>query len=214
MTPRSVDDIAATAQAVQANVVALRVAWCKRMHQADLHDIKTPAPGPVLRRREVLIDRHVIKDYSPEEILIRLRQVWGEFSALCWLFPHVDPQNPIRFEPLAADQHTRCCADVQNKLDEVQRGLWRIRHEQRVRHDPTVRGNPEFQREHEIALTRPMMIYGQAIHACSDEDLFCCACEYAGMLAALRWASDDRWGWESPGIMDVILVDDTKSVDT
>jgi hypothetical protein len=210
LSPRSVDDIAATAQAVQANVVALRVAWCRRSGQSpNDHDIKTPAPGSVHRVRELLIDHRIIKDYSFEEIVIRLRQVWGEFSALCWLFPHVDPQKPIIFEPLDANQHIRCCADIQNKLQEVQAGLWRIRHEQRVRHDPTIKNEVGFQREHEIALSRPMMVYQVAISVCSDEDLFCCACEYAGMLAALRWATDNRWSWEAPGIMDVVLSDGT-----
>jgi hypothetical protein len=204
LCPRGIEEIAAAAHVVQANLIELRVAWCKRTGQnAGSHDIKTPPPGPVRRMREILIDRHVIKDYSPDEITLRLRQVWGEFTALCWLFPHVDPQAPIRFDPLAADQSMRCPMHAHEKLEEVQRGLWRLRHEQRLRHDPNASHDPDFRHEHELALATPVSVFGQSVHACGDEELLCCACEYAGMLAALRWAVDSRWAWEGPGIMDV-----------
>jgi hypothetical protein len=206
LTPRSIVDIAAAARAAQANVAALKTSWCKRTQQNPAeHDIRTPSPGAVHQFREMLIDWRVIRDYSLEEIALRLRQVWGEFCALCWCFPFVDPQKPIDFERLSPNQAFRCCNDLQEKLHEIQTGLWRLKHEQRVRFDATARGTLEFQREHEIALARPVMIYGQNVSQCSDEDLLCGACEYAGMLAALRWATDHRWGWEAPGIMELTV---------
>lgn len=206
LCPRGIDEIAAAAQAVQANLVALRVAWCKQTGQpADLHDIRTPPPGTVKKMREILIDRHVLKNYSLEEIALRLRQVWGEFTALCWLFPGMNPQTPVSFEPLPADQTIRCLMHVYEKLEEVQRGLWRLRHEQRLRHDPNAADDPDFRREHVLALSCPISVFGQPINTCGDEELLCCACEYAGMLAALRWVTDNRWAWESPGIMDIAL---------
>jgi len=204
LCPRGIAEIAAAAHAVQANVVALRVAWCKRTGQAaEAHDIKTPSPGPVTKLREILIDWRTIRDYSMEEVVLRLRQVWGEFCALCWLFPFVDPQKPIDFAHLPPDQGLRCLGHVHEKLAEVQTGLWRMRHEQAYRYDAEARQRPDFIREHEAALARPVMVYGQQVGFCGDEELVCCACEYAGMLAALRWAVDDRWAWEAPGIMDV-----------
>ncbi len=206
LCPRGINEIAAAAQAVQANLVALRVAWCKQTGQpAGMHDIQTPPPGTVKKMREILIDRHVLKDYTLEEIALRLRQVWGEFTALCWLFPDMNPQTPISFEPLPADQTIRCPMHVYEKLEEVQRGLWRLRHEQRRRHDPKAFDDPDFRREHPLALSCPVSVFGQPIGTCGDEELLCCACEYAGMLAALRWVTDNRWGWESPGIMDIAL---------
>ena len=206
LCPRGIDEIAAAAQAVQANLAALRVAWCKRTGQDPAsHDIQPPPPGPVRKMRDILIDRHIIKDYSPDEITLRLRQVWGEFTALCWLFPHVNPQTPVAFEPLAADQTIRCPMHVYEKLEEVQRGLWRLRHEQRLRHDANAAHDPDFRREHELALVHSLSVFGESISTCGNEELLCCACEYAGMLAALRWATDNRWQWEGPGIMDVAL---------
>lgn len=198
------DDIAAAARAVQANVAALKTAWCKRTGQdAAKHDIRTPSPGAVQNHREILIDWRILRDYSDEEVALRLRQAWGEFCALCWLFPFVEPQSPIDFANLPPNQSLRCCHDVHEKLEKVQTGLWRMKHEQRVRFDADAKLDPSFQREHETAMTRPVMVYGQNISLCSDEDLLCCACEYAGMLAALRWAADNRWGWEAPGIMEL-----------
>ncbi len=204
LTPRSIGEIAAAARAVQANVVSLKTAWCKKTGQdAATHDIRTPSPGAVHEAREMLIDWRVLRDYSSEEIALRLRQVWGEFSALCWMFPFVDPQTPIDFGSLPENQSLRCCADVQTKLHEIQTGLWRMKHEQRLRFDPDARSDPKFQQVHQIAVAQRLMIYGQAISTASDEELLCCACEYAGMLAALRWASDNRWTWEAAGIMEL-----------
>ncbi len=200
------DDIAAAALAVQANVVALRVA-CERKtdHRISLGEIRTPAPGAVISRREILLDRETVKAYSSDEAMIRLRQVWGEFCALCWLFPFVDPQSPIDFHCLSPAQTLRCCGDMAAKLNDVQRHLWRIRLEMRIRHDEDARRDPAFQREFEQAQMRPTRVFGQDVRMCPDDVLFHAACEHAGMLAALRWAGDDRWSWEAPGIMDVVL---------
>lgn len=206
VTPRSLDEIAAAAHVTQANVVALRVAWTRRFGTlSEQHDIQTPSPGPVRKMREILLDRHVLKSYEPNEILLRLRQIWGEFYALCWLFPFVDPQKPINFDNLPVNQSIRCPTEVLSKLDEIQKHLWRIRHEQQRRHDREARKNPRFQREDELALMYSIKIYGVDILSCDDESLFSAACEYAGMLAALRWVSDRRWTWEAPGIMDVTV---------
>ena len=159
------------------------------------------------RLRHTLIDREVIKSYSIEEVLLRLRQVWGEFGALCWLFPFVDPQDPIRFDELPPDQSIRCPTEALDKLDRVQKDLWRILHEQRRRHDRAAGNDPNFRREDEIALSYPLRIYDRDISICGDDMLVSAACEYAGMLAALRWATDDRWEWQGPGIMDLTLND-------
>ncbi len=206
LTPRSLQTIALMTHAAQANLVALRVAWCRRIGVSqEGHDIKTPSPGTVRHFRETLLDRAVIREYSTNEVLLRLRQIWGEFCALCWLFPHVDPQSPITFDPLPADQAVRCPTLVLAKLEEVQAGLWRIRHEQQFRHDPGARKDPAFLAAHRRALDHPITILGQDIRLSTDEEIFCSACEHAGMLAALRWVADDRWDWEAPGIMDVTL---------
>jgi hypothetical protein len=206
VNPRSLDEIAAAAHAVQANVFALKTAWCKRAGQDEkTHDIRTPSPGAVHKARELLIDWRTIRDYGPEEVALRLRQAWGEFCALCWLFPHVDPQAPMVFDPLPPAQGTQCFGEVAGKLAEVQRGLWRILHEQRLRSDTEASRDPIFREAHEIAVAMPLKIYGENISSCGNDELLSCACEYAGMLAALRWATDDRWKWEAPGIMDVTL---------
>lgn len=206
LNPRDMEKIASAATAVQANVVALRVAWCKRTGQSqDAHDIRTPPPGPVRHMRELLLDREVTKAYSDEEVLLRLRQVWGEFCALCWVFPHVDPQNPISFALLPAGQSLRCLGQVHDKIAEIQTGLWRVKHEERLRFDPTSLDDPDFARHHAIAVSRPIQLFGRDISICGDAELIAGACEFAGMLAALRWVVDDRWEWEAPGIMDVTL---------
>jgi hypothetical protein len=60
----------------------------------------------------------------------------------------------------------------------------------------------EFSREYEAALEQAMIVYGQNVRACSESDLLACTCEYAGMLAAIRWISDSRWTWGDADIME------------
>lgn len=206
LTPRGRDDVAAMAVAVQANLVTLKVAWSKRVNvPSERHEIRTPPPGAVRRFREVLIDRNAINAYDDGELALRTRQVWGEFGALCWVFGHDDPHHPPDFAHLPPRHGMRCPAHMQAKLDEIQTGLWRFRFEQRFRLDPAAQQEPGFQRDYEHALATPMLVYGQNVRVCSNEDLLLCACEFAGMLAALRWAVDDRLTWEQPGIMRLEL---------
>lgn len=210
LVPRSLDHIAAAAQVVQANVVTLRVAWGRRSVPYDVElDIRTPPPGPVRCMREALLDRETLKSYEPAEILLRLRQVWGEFCALAWLFHGVDPQQPINFGDLPQGQAIRCHTHSLAKLNEIQENIWRIRHEQRRRGDPEARKDPAFQKADEVALAFSLRIYGVDVLKCGNEALFCAACEHAGMLGALRWATDQRWAWEAPGIMELALPGET-----
>lgn len=209
VVPRSVTEIADAAHAVQANVVTLKTAFQRRANRpSDDHDIRTPAPGPVRRARELLLDLPVIKRYTDAEIQLRLRQVWGEFCALCWLFPHVDPQSPICFGELDVHQVVQCTGEANRKMETIQKGLWRLRHEQRLRHDPLARTDGGFQQQHAWAVAMRLDIQGEDVSGVSDDVVFQTACEYAGMLAAFRWALDDRWDWEGAGIMDVALTTD------
>jgi hypothetical protein len=202
LEPRGVAEVALMAHAVQANVVTLKVAASRRMGvDSASHEIATPAPGAVTRFRDVLVDRECLAAYSDEELALRLRQVWGEFAALCWTLGCNDPHRPPAFAELPANHPMQCPMTVQHKQASVQKCLWRLRHEQRLRFDPEARNDPAFRQEYEVALSTPVMVYGQNVRVCSNEELVLCACEFAGMLAALRWVSDVRWQWEADGIM-------------
>lgn len=176
-------------------------------------EISTPAPGPVREMREILLDRRRVKDFSIDELAVRLRQVWGEFSALCWLFHHGDPNAPPRWADLPPDGPMRCPGHLLGKIREVEAGLWRIRHERYIRRFPSSLADPDTRAAHEIALTRPLRLGGAEIGLCSDPDLLCYGCEYAGMLAGLRWSADERWSWEGPSIMEVALPVDSDAAD-
>ena len=56
---------------------------------------------------------------------------------------------------------------------------------------------------HRAALDIPVLVMGQNIQLSSPENILLVACEFAGMLAAARWISDQRWIWAQPGIMDL-----------
>ncbi len=202
--PRPRDEVAAMAVAVQANVVTLKVAWSRRARTApEAHEIRTPPPGAVRRFREVLIDRSALLEYSDAELALRTRQVWGEFTVLCWVLGHDDPHRPPDYASATPDAAMRCAGHLHDKIGRVAGGLWRLRHEQRWRFDPAAAADPAFAQDHQVALSTPLRVFGRAIGLCSNEELLLAACEHAGMLAALRWTLDSRRGWEAPGIMDV-----------
>jgi len=190
--------------AVQANLVALKVEWSRRMKIAsDQHAIHTPPPGAVTRFRETLLDRRVIHDYANDELLFKTRQVWGEFALMCWAFVCDNPHCPPDFADLPAGQPFRSLKELLRKEAEITNALWRLRHEQRLRQDPDLRREPAFQQEHEFAQSLPVRVYDMDVRLAALDDLVHAACEHAGMLAAVRWLIDDRRTWDEPGLMDL-----------
>ncbi|MCK6457992.1 MAG: hypothetical protein L6Q92_15865 [Phycisphaerae bacterium] len=204
LRPRDRADVLAMCIAVQANVAALRVAAARRIGVSpEEHAIRTPSPGWVRRFREVLIDRHALSALPDDALALRVHQVWGEFSALCWVVGVNDPHQPGEFAALEKTAELRCPLRIQEKLDDVQRGLWRLRFEQRLRCDPAGRGERVSQAEREAAQAMPLRVEGMDVRLCDVAALVRAACEFAGMLAALRWVADARWEWEAPGIMEL-----------
>jgi hypothetical protein len=157
----------------------------------------------VARFREHLIDRRRVQAYADAELVLRTRQVWGEFSLMCWAFHVADPQLPPAFGSLPPEHPFRCQGALLEKEAEVSRRLWRFQHEQRLRFQPERRSDPRFQRDHEIALSSPAPVYGTDVRLSTNEALIECACEHAGMLGAIRWLIDDRRVWGEAGIMDL-----------
>ncbi|MCK6482661.1 MAG: hypothetical protein L6R00_00815 [Phycisphaerae bacterium] len=212
MSPRRPQEAAAMAVAVQANLVTLKVAWARRSGgQAAEHDIRTPSPGAVTRFREALVDRHVIQAYSELELVLRTRQVWGQFALFCWAFGGEDPHRPPDFARLPEIPEYRCPMAMIRKEEEIVRGLWRLKLEQRARLEPDSANDGEFVNElTQAAASVPMRVYGNDVRESPAADLIQCACEHAGMLAAVRWLLDDRRVWDEPGLMDVGQVGDAE----
>lgn len=212
LSPRRPMDAAAMAVAVQANLVALKVAWTRRSDgQAAEHDIRTPSPGAVTRFREALIDRHVIQAYSELELVLRTRQVWGQFALFCWAFGGDDPHRPPDFVHLPDVPEYRCPMAMIRKEEEVVRGLWRLKLEQRARLEPEAAKDADFVKElSQAAATVPLRVFDNDVRESSATDLIQCACEHAGMLAAVRWLLDDRRVWDEPGLMEIGQVSDAE----
>lgn len=197
---RTADDVAAMAIVAQANVLQLQIALNKRLGR---NDSPAPSPGAVVRYREALIDWRQVRDYSDAELLMRTQEIWGQYCLFCWLFFGHDPMRPPAFAVSDNSLVMRCPVEMGGKLLEIERGLWRLRFEDRLRHQPECRSAAGFQDEYRAALNIPMLVFGQNIRTCGDEDLLTCTCQYAGMLAAIRWAADDRWTWGQAGIMEL-----------
>ena len=76
--PRSRHDVIAMTRVSQANVVQRRTAESRRQGlDPKRHLITVPSPGPVLSRRDALIDRARIKRYDDAQLHLRLHEVWG-----------------------------------------------------------------------------------------------------------------------------------------
>lgn len=184
------------AVAAQANLAQLRTAHAKRVGVApEEHVIRTPSPGAVKDYRETLIDWKIIKAYSNDELMLRLREVWGQFSLFCWAVHAADPHEPPDFSNPEDGTYVRESCELGVKSHDLERCLWRLQFEQRLRHEPDFKNEPGFPGAHEAAMELPLKVYGEDIQVCSDANLLMCACEYVGMLHAIRWISDDRRPW-------------------
>lgn len=198
LRPRGPDLVAAMAAVAQANLVQLQTAAYRRFNGPAP---SLSSPGAITRFREALIDYRLLREYTEAALLLRLHEIWGQHCLFCWAFRHADPHRPPAF--LQNPGEMRCPGEIGAKMQEISRGLWRLRHEDRLRHLPELRSDPKFIREYEAAQEIPMLVYGRNVRTCSDDDLLACTCEYAGMLAAIRWIADDRWTWNAPGIMEL-----------
>ncbi len=188
------------ALAVQANLVQLKVADAKRRGiPSDKHNIRVPAPGFVRNFRETLIDHAILATYPDEHVILRLREIWGQFCLLHWLFQQDAPPESGNFAALAPDVTLRCGPVLDVKHDEVHAILWLLRFEQRRRLDPEYSRAPDFAEHDRLAQQITVKIYNKPIAKCTNEELLHAACEYAGMLAALRWATRriETWGDKS-----------------
>lgn len=189
--------------AVQANLVQLKVADAKRrgILPAD-HPIAVPAPGHVKHFRETLIPHEIVAGYPPLHVHLRLREVWGQYCLMLWLFELKGPAERSNFAAAALGE-MRCGAVLDIKHDEIHALLWRLRFEQRRRTDADYVESAVFRRDLGYVERIPAEVWGKKAADCGDDELLSAACEYAGMLAALRWAMDTRRTWGEAGIMDV-----------
>lgn len=189
--------------AVQANLVQLKVAEAKRRGIAPaMHAIGVPAPGYVKHFRETLIAHGVIAAYPDLHVHLRLREVWGQYCLMLWLFELKGPAETSNFAAAQLGE-MRCGSALDIKHDEIHALLWRLRFEQRRRTDADYAESAVFRRDRGYADRIPAEVWGKKVAECSDEELLSAACEYAGMLAALRWVMDPRRVWGEEGIMDV-----------
>lgn len=204
LQPRPPAEVAEMAVAVQANLAQLKVACSKREGLAGRADeIRVPSPGAVIRFRETLIAREAIVAYDDLALVLRTHEVWGQFCLLCWFFHVPDPQGPPDFKDLHPGQQVHCPTAVLAKTQEIEKCVWRLRFEQRRRGDADFKNDPQFEESYRAAQEIPVMVLGESVQVCSDEHLLLGGCEFAGMLAAVRWVGDARWQWGQAGIMDL-----------
>ncbi|MCH9001408.1 MAG: hypothetical protein IIC02_02450 [Planctomycetes bacterium] len=200
---RPIDDVRAMAVAVQANLVQLKIAECKRLGAPTFqHAIDVQSPGAVRRFRETLIHLEFLKTAPATHIHFRLREIWGQYSLMRWAFA-VDSKESADFSTLSAESEVRCRAVLEAKHAELHALLWALRFEQRLRSAPSASKTELSEEDRELAKRIPADAFGTPVAQCPDDELVLAACEHAGMLAALRWIMDARREWGEAGIMDV-----------
>ncbi len=190
------------ALAVQANLVQLKVAHARRrgLDPKD-HEITVSSPGSITAFRETLIDRRQLRGYSDIELQLRLREVWGQFCLMRWVFGGLAGQ--VDFAGCDADHELRCATELEAKHAEVHAMLWRLRFEQRKRTDQTYAKSQQYAEDNSLARRIPLQPMGKAVDACTNDELLLSACKHVGMLGALRWVMDCRRAW---GDADLIAV--------
>jgi len=192
------------AVAVQANLVQVRTAEARKCGaDSVVVDVNVPSPGAVLKCREALIDHRLLSEYTIEELHLRMREVWGQYCLMRWLFSTNSTKEPTNFAELPPDAELRCDSVIDVKLAEIEGLFWRLRFEQRRRFDDEYVKSPRFEEDLKLAETIPAKAFDKPASDASDAALVFAACEYAGMLGALRWARDRRRVWGEPGLMEV-----------
>jgi hypothetical protein len=190
--------------AVQANLIQLKVAFSRRAGAGQpIEGVDLPSPGCVSRFRETLIPRAAIKRYGPDELILRLHEVWGGFCMIAWALQHVGEHGPGDITKLPEAPEIRCDATLEAKRDEIHALLWRLRIEQQHRAAPDDAPDPLSAQDRRDAARIPAVVFHAPVADADDQALLRCACEYAGMLAAIRWILDRRLDWNHPGIMNV-----------
>ena len=201
---RAPQEVWAMGVAVQANLMTLVVADAKRRGiQPIQHDIVVRAPGAVKHFRETLIDPKAIAAYSDTELHLRLREIWGQFCLMGWLFSLSGPDRTVNFAGQPDKLEMHCETSLQVKDAEIRGFLWKMLFEQRHRLDPAYEKSPAFVKERELATQIPAQGFGKPVEKLPGEQLLLLSCEYAGMLAAIRWAMNPKLSWGAPGIMEV-----------
>ena len=200
---RPIDDVRAMAVAVQANLLQLKIAECKRFATpASQHAIDVQSPGAVRRFRETLIDLEFLKTAPATHIHFRLREIWGQYCLMRWAFS-MDTKKSADFSTLSPESEVRCRTVLEAKHAELHALLWALRFEQRLRSAPSAPNSELSEEDRELAKRIPVEAFGTPVAQCPDDELVLAACEHAGMLAALRWIMDARREWGEAGIMDV-----------
>ncbi len=212
--PRMRDDVVAMAMVTQANLVQLKVADCRRrkVDPAE-HTIHIVSPGHIAAHREALIDHRLIRGYDDASLQLRLHEVWGQYCLFCWLLHVDDVHRSPGFSDLDDAVEVRCASAIELKEAEIEGWLWRLQVESRVRAEPGDRDSEDRASEYRVsdhgarvvaaAEMIPAQVSGQDVSSVSDQALLASCCEYAGMLAAIRWMGDLRRSWGEQGIMDV-----------
>jgi hypothetical protein len=201
---RSLLEIRSMAAVVQTNLGRLQVEIEQRSRSILFSDDeRIIPPKPPSRFREHIIAEAALSQYSDTALLLRMHEVWGQFCTFLWYFHRSGFQQPRDVQSLPSWPETRCAASMGAKHDEIHAVLWKLRFEQRRRGDAEYRASGTFDRDCDFSEQIPVPLFDKAIQDCTDEELLIGACEYAGMLAAIRWMTDSGRSWGEPGLMSV-----------
>ena len=202
---RMAEDVRAMSVAAQANLVQLRVFVARRIgtgHLAFDHPVRSP--GAVRSYRDALIDRDALKAYTPEQVLLCTHEVWGQHCLFQWV---LDADSESASDADAASRseppELRCDAVLAVNLAEISGLFWRVRFEQRCRAQADHAKSAWYTEGRALAETIPAVACSKPVAEASDDEMLCTACEFVGMLSALRWIMDRRRDWGEPGIGEV-----------
>lgn len=202
--PRTPLEVRNMAQVVQLNLIRLRREAEGRTPGAGLAGLpRLHEPALPLRFREALIEAAAARAYSDPALILRLHEVWGQFCLFMWYFHLATNESSAGVDALSPLPETRCGASRAAKHDEIHAVLWKLRFEQRRRADAPYRASAECRRHALLASRIPVPLFERHVEDCSDDELLVGACEYAGMLAAIRWINDASRAWGEAGIMNV-----------
>ncbi|MBI4718618.1 MAG: hypothetical protein HY763_12485 [Planctomycetes bacterium] len=201
--PRSGAEVRALALAVQANLVMLRLAECRRRGIApEDHEIQVAPPGAVRALREMLLAPETISALGDPQLHLLLHEVWGQFCLLLWLFSQGNTAD-ASLAHLPEDAEMHCATAIEAKLFEVHAVLWRMLFELRLRHDAAYAASPACDADRSLGEGIPAQALGKPVAEATNEEIIVTLHEYVGMLVTLRWVLDPQADWFDPHLREV-----------
>jgi len=205
-SPRNPQPILEMGRTVQSTLAQILNVLLERGCTPDFESLPVlTKPRTADAAQHVLSSANSIRELSDAELWFKAHETWGRFCLFLWYFHRTSSCEAWDLGPAPALGETRCAASLAAKQTEIHAILWKLRFEKQLRQDSGFRASRDFLRLSSVASRIPVVLRHTTLEACSCDELLAGECEFAGMLATVRWILDSRRNWADADLSDVAI---------